>query len=139
MNDQSPKPNHPSYQRYRRQRTTQIILPVVLAVVLCIALVVLINIATFQWNGDVARWAEISTMWIAIPLLVAGFLFFALLVGMIYLLTRLLGIAPVYTNKAQNFVEKLGIRVRLIADASVKPIIFLNGIGATIQSLFDRR
>ena len=134
-----PKPVHESYRRHRKQLTSQIILPMVLTGLLFIALVVLINIATFRNNGDVARWAAISTMWIVIPFFVVGFVFLALLVGLIYLLARLLGIAPIYTNKAQNFVHKLAIRIRLAADATVKPVIFLDGIGVTIKTFLGMK
>ena len=139
MREVTPKPVHASYQRHRRQRTTQIILPMVLAVILCIAAATLVGFATFQWNGDVGRWAAISTMWIAIPVFLMGLVFLTLLVGLIYLLARLLGIAPTYTSQAQNFVQKLGIRIRLAANALVKPVIYVNGMGSSIKALFGRK
>jgi hypothetical protein len=134
-----PEPVHASYRRHRKQRTGQIILPVLLAAILFIAAVILINIATFGNNGDVARWAAISTMWIAIPTCIMGFAFLALLAGMIYLMGRLLGIAPTYTGKAQDFVHKLAIQIRRGADMAVKPIISLNSYGATIKTLLGRK
>jgi hypothetical protein len=134
-----PQPIHESYLRHRRQRTTQIILPVALAVLLCIAMIVLVNIATFQQNGAVGRWAAISTMWIALPVFIMGLVFLALLVGIIYLLARLLGIAPRYTSKAQDFVRRLAIRIQRIADATVKPVIYLDGVGASIKALLGRK
>lgn len=139
MREELPKPIHASYQRHRRQRTTQIILPVVLAVLLCVAMVILINLATFQWNGDVGRWAAVSTIWIVMPMIVAGLLFFVLLAGMIYLLVRLLGILPTYTGKAQDFVHMLALRVRGLADASVKPVISLSGLSASLRALLGRK
>ncbi len=139
MKDVLPKPIHESYLRHRRQRTTQIILPVVLAVLLCVAMVILVNIATFRDSGDVGRWAAISTIWIVIPIMVASLIFFALLVGMIYLLARLLGIAPTYTFQVQDFVRMLAIRIQRAADVSVKPVIYLEGIGASIKALFGRK
>jgi hypothetical protein len=139
MREELPKPVHASYQRHRRQRTTQIILPVVLAVLLCVAMVVLINLATFQWNGDVGRWAAVSTIWIVMPMIVAGLIFFVLLAGMIYLLVRLLGILPTYTGKAQDFVHRLALRIRGLADASAKPIISLSGLGASLRALLGRK
>ena len=111
----------------------------VLAALLFVAVVVLINVATFQWGGDVARWAAISTMWITIPVFIMGLVFLVLLGALIYLLAQLLGIAPTYTSQAQNFVHKLAIRVRRAADIPVKPIIYLDGIGATIKALFGRK
>jgi len=130
------KPVHESYRRHRKQLTSQIILPMVLAAILFIALIVLVNVATFRNGGDVARWAAISTIWIVIPIMIASLIFLAILVGIIYLLARLLGIAPTYTGKAQDFVHKLAIRIRLAADASAKPVIFLDGIGASIKTFF---
>jgi hypothetical protein len=134
-----PEPVHESYRRHRKQRTGQIILPIVLAALLFLAIVVLVNIATFRDNGDVGRWAAISTMWIAIPVCITGFLFLALLGGLVYLMGRLLGIAPRYTGKAQDFVHKLAIRIRRAADMTVKPVFAVNGFGATIKALLGRK
>jgi Kef-type K+ transport system membrane component KefB len=133
-----PPPIHESYQRHRKQRTGQIILPVTLGALLFLALMVLVIIGTAN-GGDVGRWAAVSTIWISIPVCLVGFVFLALLVGMVYLMGRLLGVAPRYTNKAQNFVRKLAIRIRLAADMTVRPIIALNGYGATIKTLLGRK
>jgi len=135
----SPKPVHESYKRHRRQLMSQIILPMVLSGLVFIALIVLISLATFGRNGDVARWAAISTMWLASHVFVLEFVFLALLVGIIYLLGRLLGITPTYTGKAQNIIHMLMIRVRLAADAAVKPIIFLDSVGASINRFLGRK
>jgi hypothetical protein len=135
----SPKPVHDSYKRHRKQLTTQIILPIVIASLLCLALIVLINIATFRDNGDVARWAAISTIWIAIPIMIASLIFFLLVGGLVYLMGRLLNITPHYTGLAQDFIHKLGIRIRLAADAAVKPVIFLDSIGASLNRLLGRK
>ena len=134
-----PEPVHESYRRHRKQRTMQILLPIVLAALLFIAAIVLVNIATFRDSGDVGRWAAISTMWIAIPVCIMGLVFLALLGGLVYLMGRLLGIAPRYTGKAQDFVHKLAIRIRRAADVTVKPIFAANGFGATIKALLGRK
>jgi len=139
MKAELPKPVHESYQRHRRQLASQIILPMVMAVLLCLALVVLINLATFRGNGDVARWAAVSTIWIVIPVMIASLVFLAVLAGLIYLLARLLGIAPLYTSQAQEFVQMLGIRISRAADVTVRPIIYLDGIGASIKALFGKK
>jgi len=118
---------------------SQIILPMVLSGLVFIALIVLISLATFGGNGDVARWAAISTMWLASHVFVLEFVFLALLVGIIYLLGRLLGITPTYTGKAQNLVHRLMIRIRLAADAAVKPVIFLDSVGASINRFLGRK
>ncbi len=134
-----PKPVHESYQRHRRQVATQIILPMVLAAILFVVLIVWINFATFRGHGDVARWAAVSTIWIFAPIIVASLIFLVLLVGMIWLLARLLGITPIYTSKVQDFVRMLGDRIQQAADVPVKPVIFLDSVGATIKAIFRRK
>jgi hypothetical protein len=52
---------------------------------------------------------------------------------------RLLNITPVYTGIAQDFVHKLMIRIRLLADKVVKPVIFWDSVGASINRLLGRK
>ena len=134
-----PEPVHESYRRHRKQRTSQIILPMVLAAILFIGMIVLVNIATFRDNGDVGRWAAISTIWIVIPVCISGFIFLALLGGLVYLMVRLLGVTPTYTGMAQDFVHKLAIRIRRAADMAVKPVFSMNGFGASLKALLGRK
>ena len=134
-----PKPVHESYQRHRKQLISQILLPMVIAALLFVAMIVLINLATFRGNGDVARWAAISTIWIVIPIMIASLIFLAVLVGLVYLMKRLLNITPVYTGMAQDLVHKLMIRIRLLADKLVKPVIFWDSVGASLNRLLGRR
>lgn len=139
MKDVFPEPVHESYRRHRKQRTSQIILPMVLAALLFIGMIVLVNIATFRDNGDVGRWAAISTIWIVIPVCISGFIFLALLGGLVYLMARLLGVAPTYTGMAQDFVHKLAIRIRRAADMAVKPVFSVNGFGASLKAFLGRK
>src|SRR5215216_4867127 len=133
------QPVHESYKKHRKQIIWQIVLPMVLTAILFIALVVLINIATFRDNADVGRWAAVSTIWISIPIIIVSLLFLAILVGIVYLLIRLLQITPIYTGKAQDFAYKVEGYAGRAADAAAKPFIFLDSIGASIKALLGRK
>lgn len=139
MEAKIPKPVHMSYQKHRKDLAWKIILPVVVSAVLCIGLIVLINVVTFGNGGDVARWAAISTMWIAIPTIIGMLIVLALLVGIIYLLAKLLNITPNYTVKVQDFFHLIQSYAKRGADAAAKPIITLDSIGAGINRLFGKR
>ena len=132
-------PVHESYKRHRKELAWQIILPMVLTTILFIGMIVLIYFATFRDNGDVGRWAAISTIWIVIPVMVAGLIFFIILGGIVYLLKYLLNIAPTYTGLAQDFVHKIAGYIKRMADAVVKPVIVLDGIGASMKRLVGRK
>ena len=139
MKAELPKPVHETYRKHRKDRAWKIIFPVALSLVLCIGLTVLIGFATFRDGGDVQRWADISTMWIAIPTILGMLIFLALLAGIIYLLARLLNIAPNYTLMAQDLFHKIEGYAKRGADAAAKPVISINSIGASIGRFFGKR
>lgn len=139
MNENLPKPVHESYLKHRKDTAWKIIFPVVLSSVLCLGLIVLINIATFRGGGDVQRWADISTMWMAIPVMVLLLVVFAVLGGIVYLLAKLLHIAPPYTAMAQEFFYKIEGYAKRGADAVAQPFIFIDSLGASINRFLGRR
>jgi len=138
MKAKLPQPTHESYLKHRKQRAWQIAMPVILAAVLLIALIVLISIATFRNNGDVARWAAVSTMLILVPIMIGMFIFLVLLVGIAYLLGRLLGVTPRYTGLAQDYVYKAAGIIKHGLDAMVKQIIEMQGVLASIRKFFRK-
>ncbi len=138
MKAQLPHPEHYSYQLHRKQRNTQIILPIILSVVMLVGLIVLISISTFNQGGDVGRWAAISTIWIIIPILVAGLITLLVLIGLIYLMARALQGLPYYTGIAQDYVYKARGYIIRGADMAVKPILALDGWLESIKAFFGR-
>ena len=132
-------PVHESYKRHRKQVTSQIILPMVLVVLLFVGMIVLISVATFRDGGDVGRWAAISTIWIVVPIMIAALIFIVLLTGLVYLLKRLLQITPTYTGQLQDFIHMVAVYIKRAADTTVKPVFFLDGIGASIKRLLGRK
>ena len=133
-----PHPEHYSYMLHRKQRFTQIILPMVISVVVLMAMIVLVSLATFTSNSDVGRWASISTIWIIIPILLAGLILLVILIGLIYLMARVLGALPHYTGIAQDYIYKAFGYIIRSADMVVKPVIALDGFIENIKAFFKR-
>jgi len=138
MKPHLPIHEHYSYQQHRKQRATQIILPMVIVVLFMIGLIALISFAAFSSGGDVGRWAAISTIWIIIPIMVAGLIVLALLIGLIYLMARGLGMLPHYTGLAQDYVYIARGYIIRAANMVVKPVIALNGFLENITAFFGR-
>ena len=135
-----PRPVHESYLRHRKEVAWRIVLPVVLSLLVIIAVVALIvNVTFFQNAGDVSRWAAISTIWIVIPTMVGMLIFLALLIGMVYLLARLLNITPTYTGMAQDYVYKAVGYIKRAADAAVKPVLQIERFMAGVNAFFGRK
>lgn len=131
-------PEHYSYLRHRKQFNEQIILPIVLSALVFVGVIVLVSLSTFTQSGDVGRWAAISTIWVIIPMLVGGLIVLALLIGLIYLMARMLGALPYYTGIAQDYVFKARAYILRGADMTAKPILALNGWLETIKAFFER-
>jgi len=138
MKAQLPHPQHYSYLKHRKQVTRQIILPVVIAAVLMIVLIVLISLATFNSNGDVGRWAAISTIWVIIPAILAGLILLAILAGLIYLMARALNALPTYTGLAQDYVYIARAYIIRGADMVAKPVLAIDGFIENIKAFFER-
>lgn len=134
-----PRHEHESYRRHRKQVWRQIILPMALAVALMLVLTVLLIIVTARGSEDVGRWAAISTIWILLPVLLAGLVVFVLLVGLIYLMARLLGVLPTYTGLAQDYVQLGALYVQRFTEAAVKPIFAVDGLAAYFKAIFGRK
>jgi len=131
--------DHPSYQLHRKQVWTQILLPILLTVLVFIAVIVLTSIATFRNNGDVGRWAAISTIWLVLPVMVAGIVLLIFLLAIIYLLARLIGMIPPYSDQAQRFVYQIEGYVKRGTEMIVRPVLFVDLIKSQIKKFMERR
>lgn len=131
-------PVHYSYLKHRRQVMRQVVMPVLLSGLALVGMIVWISIATFKQGGDVGRWAAVSTIWVIIPMLVAGLVTLAILGGLIYLMARLLQALPYYTGIAQDYIFIARGYIIRGANMVVKPILALNGWLQTAKAFFER-
>lgn len=131
-------PAHYSYRKHRKQVMRQIVLPVILSAIALVALIVWISISTFTQGGDVGRWAAISTIWVVIPMLIGGLVVLAILVGLIYGMSRLLDALPYYTGIAQDYILLARGYILRGADLAVKPIFAINEWLQSARAFFER-
>jgi len=118
--------NHTSYQLHRKQMWTQILLPILVAVLVFIAVIIITSMATFRGNGDVYRWAAISTIWLVLPVIFGGLVFLILLIALIYLMARLTALIPPYSFQAQQIVHRVEEGIERTAQMVRKPKLAFN-------------
>jgi hypothetical protein len=126
---------HPSFQKHRRQLWTQILTPLLIAAAILLAVAALTGVATFRDNGEVERWAAISTIWIVIPVMGAGLLALLIFLGLIYGMARLLTLIPPYTGYAQKIAWRIEGYVKRGTELAVKPVLALEEIIASLKRL----
>lgn len=130
--------SHYSYIEHRRQFWQQIFLPMILAVIVIVAVAVFTGIAAFGANGDPARWAAISTVWLVIPIMIFSLFFLAVLGGLVYLLARALQVFPTYTSTAQYYINRAASQIKRFSDMATRPVFFIEGIMARLKAIFGR-
>lgn len=126
---------HSSYQKHRRQFWIQIFIPLLVVIVVILMIATLTSIATFRDEGDVNRWAAVSTIWIIIPVMGAGLFLLLIFIGLIYALARLLQLVPPYTGHIQKVIWRIENTIKRGADSMVKPVLALESITAAIKRL----
>ncbi len=134
MDRKHPRPQHASYLSHRRQVAWQIILPIVLAFLVLIAVIVLIAWRTFSAGGDSARWAEISTMWLTLPVMFGALVTLAFMIAATYLLGRLADLIPRYSYLAQKYAAQIEAGAKKIERVGHRPLLIFPEIGRLIKA-----
>lgn len=126
---------HHTFRRHRRQFLWQILLPVVMASVLILVAAVFTGRSN---TGQVRLWADISIVWLLIPLMLLGVFVFILLAGLIYLLSRLLKATPKHASRIQKFFWQVNQEARRATNLIIKPVMMLKRVAALLKSIFKR-
>lgn len=70
--------------------------------------------------------------------MVVALIVLAIVIAMIYGMTKLIGITPTYTKKLLGAINLVKEKAEQVADAGTKPIFFTEGIAASFRSIFHK-
>jgi hypothetical protein len=135
---QVPERNPSTYAIHRREVFWQITLPLTVALLLILCMVTGVILASRTGVGDISRWADISVIWLLIPVIFLTLISFVAVTGFIYLITRLLGILPGYARLGQDYVHLFQVRSKKIADQIVEPFLKLRSFKAGAEALWQK-
>ncbi len=133
-----------SYQRHKKQQFWQILTPVGLGLLVTLVIVALVIRATLLTDagGPVSQWADLSLIWLLMPVMLFAIIATLILIGLIYLVARLLKIVPTYTFVVQHYTRLITTQVMHWADKLVTPIISFDitkaRVGAFLSALAGR-
>lgn len=86
-------------------------------------------------QGSTARLANISQMWLLLPILLILFLTAAVLIGLAYLITKLLVVLPGGMLKAQHIFALIDLRLQHITNMVVEPLLKAKSISAAVGKI----
>ena len=123
----------PTVHAHKRQLAWQILVPFLAATVILLAVAVLVASGAAGTNRP---WADVSIIWMIIPLLLVALVMVTGLSFLIYGIARLLKVTPKYTAKAQFYVAQAAAGTRKLADGATKPVVWFQQAGAVFKSIF---
>lgn len=131
-----PKPmvrNPVTREKHRREVFWQITIPLVIALIIVIALAILIPVVGTQ--DSVSQWADVSLIWLIVPMMVLALITLLILAALVYVLARLLNVLPFYTNSVQEFFALFRDQVAVLGDKLVEPVLGIQSRIASWRSL----
>ena len=118
-----PRPVRESTVKHKRDVQKQIILPMVIASSIGVALAVLSGFAAASNNSAVTMWADISIIWLIIPMMLLALIIFMVMFGLVYGLNKLLHITPYYTGLLQSYILWLHAKITLWTNNIMNPVL----------------
>ncbi len=116
----------------RRVAWLQVYLPLGLVILLAA------SVAALFWTGgwvEAGSLADAALVLLVIPAILIGVIFLALLVAVIVLIIEVRRRLPEPADQAQMVLRQVSRATRQGADASVKPLLALNGAAAVLRAL----
>ena len=136
MNDFSPQPavvrNPLTRKRHQKEVLWQITVPFLIGSLILLALAVLVVGIV---PGDARRWADISMIWLIVPVILVTLLSLLFLAGSIYAVVRLIQVLPKYSYQALGWLLLLGLHLQRLNDRMVEPFLRLHMLSASLKML----
>jgi hypothetical protein len=122
-------------RRHRRETWWQVTFPLLIGLV---GVLILSVVTSSVSSVDVSRLAKMAVIWLLIPALVLSVIFFVILVGLIYVLVRLIAIIPHYSYRVQYQFARVGSKSEQICNLVSEPIIRIRSFRAGLRVLRKR-
>ncbi len=128
-----PERNAPVHAEHRRQVRKQIYLPLIVGILVVLAGVITIIIYGVRAESTLRRWADVSLIWVIIPVMFIGVLFMIATMGILFGVTRLLGVTPGYFRIVQESINQVERRVLQATDGLVEPVLKMRSSWAVLK------
>ena len=136
LQQQRRPPNPETRAAHKREFGKQVLLPLGLFLLFSVGAAAA---AVYFHVGSVESWSQIASIFLMLFWMVLGLLLLAILVGLVYLISRALQLLPPYTRMAQDGIETIRKQVETGSDITVKPVIKIQSFLAVIDALLGRR
>jgi hypothetical protein len=131
--DLIPEHNPIVHAEHRRETFRQIYLPLIIGIAVVLAVIATIIILRTYSLINLNRWASVSIIWIIIPSMIIALILLVVTLGLLFGITRLLGILPGNFKIVQSYFTQATGVVSHITDEAVEPVIRLRSAWAVTR------
>ena len=129
----------PSLKRHQREKIWQILIPLIagLLLILAVGVVVILTASRSAAGGPVSQWADTSTIWLILPVIMFTIIGALILIGLIYLVAKLINFLPPYANLVQAYGDLIEAKVSLVTRKIVAPVITVKSTQAGVKGFLS--
>ena len=124
-----------THEKHRREVLRQITLPLVIGIALILIAAIFICRSS---TAGASVWADISLIWLIVPMLFAGLLFLIILAATAYGVIKLVTVLPFYFKQALDWLIGFNISVAQVGNKVTEPFIRLYVFMAKIEFLGNK-
>lgn len=128
--DLIPERNPIVHAEHRRETFRQIYLPLIIGFAVVLIVVAVIIIIGFGTTLNLSRWAAVSIIGMIIPSMFIVLILLVVVLGLLFAISRLLGILPGYSKIVQSYFTQAERVVSRITDQAVEPFLRLRSVWA---------
>lgn len=126
-------------EKTKKELLAQIFVPIVLFSILFVVLSLLMINVSNGGNQTIQHWANISIIFLIVPMLLSVLLFFALIILIIFGQAKLIKWLPVHTANLYVFVMKIAIFVMNASNKITEPVIGFRSKLFSLKSIYGRK
>jgi hypothetical protein len=128
-------------KNHKKQTLWQIWVPLIIGILIMLFLgVMAVIITTRDVSGEFnTKWASISAIYLSLPALLVAFIFLTILIGLIYLFSKLYVIIPEYLHKGLGLLYQIRDAVDRSSQTVTKPVITAKSKWQGFTTLFKKK
>lgn len=125
-------------QEHRRQLIWQVWIPLGASILIILVVAGFSVAGAITKSDQIERWGNLSAIWIIAPGLLAALIFLGITIASIYGTSKLLAHMHSWLLKLHSGIVNAGLILRIVADRSTQPVMFVNDIQARTETLWKK-
>jgi hypothetical protein len=117
-------------EQHKKDMIWQIWLPIGFGAAAMLALGLMAIFSLQSGTESSARWGQVATIWLLLPVFIVGIGFLVVLAALIFGVTKLTAILPNYSAIAQMYAMIISAKIKNLSDRSVSPVIQIRSLNA---------